>query len=227
MNTKKDERQDIDPKFKNIPYLNGSLFVRTKVELKNLDYKIKSEILKQVIEFLDSFSFVHTEGFSNEKLDPEILGYIFEKAMTSRDRKGSGSFYTPKSITKYISETTIHPIILDKVNKFLKETGYKDSELIDDIAKIPTHVNQPTLKKILEEIMPSLKICDNACGSGAFLMAVADVLLKVYSKINEALTSKKSEIDLRKSILKNNLYGVDINPNAIEIAKFKIVALAC
>ena len=225
LNTRKSERSDIDSKFKNIPYLNGSLFVRTEVEIKNPDYKIKSEILKKLIEFLDSFSFVHTENVSNKQmLDPEILGYIFEKAMTSRDRKGSGSFYTPKFITNYISEATIHRVILDKVNKLLKVIGYKDSELIDDVEKLPLKVKLPTLIRIFNEIMLNLKICDNACGSGAFLIAVADALLKVNKTINNELPAnlKKSGIDMKKLILKNNLYGVDINPNAIEIAKLRL-----
>jgi hypothetical protein len=63
MNTPEDDRFDIDERFKDIPYLNGSLFVHTEIETKNIDYKIKAEILKKVIEFLDSFKFVHKEHF--------------------------------------------------------------------------------------------------------------------------------------------------------------------
>ena len=63
MNTPEDDRFDIDERFKDIPYLNGSLFVHTEVETKNIRYKVKAEILKKVIEFLDSFKFVHKEQF--------------------------------------------------------------------------------------------------------------------------------------------------------------------
>jgi len=131
MNTPVDNRVDIDERFKRIPYLNGSLFVRTEVERKNLDYKIKAEILKKVIEFLDSFKFVHKEHLENgNSIDPEILGYIFERVMTATDRKGTGAYYTPKFVTKYISENTIYPFILDKANETLKtEKGYKETEV--------------------------------------------------------------------------------------------------
>lgn len=222
LNTKIEERIDIDPAFKEIPYLNGSLFVRTETELNNPDYKIAASILKEVIGFLDSFNFVHTEDISSEKtIDPEILGYIFERAMTATDRRGSGAYYTPKVITKYISQSTIHPVIIEKANKILKEKGYKDSELLsalDDVYKL----RELTLGDIFEHIILNLKICDNACGSGAFLLAAADILLDIYKRINDELRLRNSEVALRKLILKNNLYGVDINPNAIEIAKLRL-----
>lgn len=222
MNTKKGKRADIDPKFKSIPYLNGSLFVRTEIESKNPDYKIRSYILREVIQFLDSFKFIHTEDVSNEKiLDPEILGYIFERAMTATDRKGTGAFYTPKTITTYISKNTIHPVIVKRVNKLLKEKGYKDSELLKDIEEV-YRLRESTLGEVFSQIILDLRICDNACGSGAFLLAAADIILGVYKRINDELRLKNSEIALRKLILQNNLYGVDINPNAVEIAKLRL-----
>jgi len=222
LNTKKNERADIDQKFKDIPYLNGSLFVRTELELRNPDYKIKAFILKEVIKFLDSFRFVHTEGASNQQmLDPEILGYIFERAMTATDRKGTGAYYTPKTITNFISERAIHPVIIKRVNKLLKEKGYRDSEFLKNLEQVYS-LRESTLGEVFSQVILNLKICDNACGSGAFLLAVADVLLEVYSRINEELRLKNSEIAMRKLILKNNLYGVDINPNAIEIAKLRL-----
>lgn len=222
LNTKKDERVNIDYKFKDIPYLNGSLFVRTEVESKNPDYKIKAFILKEVIRFLDSFKFVHTEDISNQQtLDPEILGYIFERAMTATDRKGTGAYYTPKTITNYISKNTIYPAIVKRVNNLLKEKGYRESELLKDIEEI-YRLRESTLGEVFNRIILNLKICDNACGSGAFLLSASNVLLEIYEQINEELRLRNSEIALRKLILKNNLYGVDINRNAIEIAKLRL-----
>jgi len=223
LNAKKSDRFNVDTKFKDIPYLNGGLFLRTDVESKNQDYKIRAGILKEILMFLDSFKFIHTEDISNERiLDPEILGYIFERVMTSTDRKGTGSFYTPKTITNYISKNTIYPLILKKVNNFLKKKGWKDSELLNKIEDI-YKIRSPTiLGEINTEIILNLKICDNACGSGAFLLSIANNLLEIYKKINETLRLSNPEFTLKKLILKNNLYGVDINPNAIEIAKLRL-----
>ncbi len=222
LNTEKQNRIDIDSKFQDIPYLNGSLFISTIAEVKNINYKIKSNILKEVLTFLDSFKFVHTEDVSNQQaLDPQILGYIFEKAMTAKDRKGTGAYYTPRFVTKYISSNTIYPYIIDRVNKLLKSKGYRDSELVKSLEEIYI-LRETTLKEIFFTILQKIRICDNACGSGAFLLSTANAFLEVFLRINNELRLKNSEIALRRLILKNNLFGIDINPNAIEIAKLRL-----
>ena len=223
MNTPVDDRVDIDERFKRIPYLNGSLFVHTEVERKNRDYKIKAEILKKVIEFLDSFKFVHKEHLENgDSIDPEILGYIFERVMTATDRKGTGAYYTPKFVTKYISENTIYPFIIDKANEILKtEKGYKETEVITDIKQLFI-LPAPTLEELWKKIIQNVRVLDNACGSGAFLLAAANILFELFRQISDKLDLGNSDIALKKLILRNNLYGVDINPNGIEIAKLRL-----
>ena len=219
----KAERFDIDERFTDVPYLNGSLFVHTEVERKNIDYKVRAEILKNVLQFLDSFKFVHKEQLGNgDSVDPEILGYIFERAMTARDRKGTGAYYTPKSITKYLSENTIYPCIIEKTNEILKtEKGYKDTELIKDIEELFI-LPATTLKEIWEKIILKLRVLDNACGSGAFLLAAANILFWLNKKINDKIGAENPDTTLKIIILVNNLYGVDINPNGIEIAKLRL-----
>ncbi|MCW3129332.1 MAG: Eco57I restriction-modification methylase domain-containing protein [Methanophagales archaeon] len=223
LNTPEDERFDVNERFKDIPYLNGSLFVHTEVENKNVEYKIKAEILKKAIEFLDSFKFVHKEQFGNEdSIDPEILGYIFERAMTATDRKGTGAYYTPRQITRYISENTIYPYIIERTNEFLKaKKGYKDTELIEDIERLFI-LPATTLEEIWKEIIQEIRVLDNACGSGAFLLAAANILFELNRRIDDKLGLGNSDIALKKWILMHNLYGVDINPSGIEIAKLRL-----
>jgi len=221
-NKKPEARFDIDKKFHDIPYLNGSLFDLIKAESNNDNYKIKSDILKEILNFLDSFNFIHYESDSNKQIiDPEILGYIFERAMTAENRKGTGAYYTPKYITKYIARSTINSIITKKVNILLSKMDYKENELISDFEQIFI-LKETTLQKIYNDIILNIKICDNACGSGAFLLAAADILIYIYKRVNQILHSKDSEIAMRRLILKNNLYGVDINSNAIEITKLRL-----
>jgi hypothetical protein len=224
MNTSVDDRVDIDERFMRIPYLNGSLFVHTEIERKNSDYKIKAEILKKVIEFLDSFKFVHKEHLENgDSIDPEILGYIFERVMTATDRKGTGAYYTPKFVTKYISEKTIYPCIIEKTNEFLKtEKNYKETELITDIEQL-LDLADTTLREIWNKIILKVRVLDNACGSGAFLLAAANILFDLNRQISDKLRGAENpDTTLKFLILVNNLYGVDINPNGIEIAKLRL-----
>ncbi|NOR77778.1 MAG: hypothetical protein GQ523_05000, partial [Methanophagales archaeon] len=176
-----------------------------------------------VLQFLDSFKFVHKEQLGNgDSVDPEILGYIFERAMTARDRKGTGAYYTPKSITKYISENTIYPCIIEKTNEILKtEKGYNDTELIKEIDELFI-LPATTLKAIWEKIILKLRVLDNACGSGAFLLAAANILFWLNKKINDKIGADNPDTTLKIIILVNNLYGVDLNPNGIEIAKLRL-----
>lgn len=220
LNTEKSRRSDVNPEFQGIPYLNGSLFIRTDAEIKNPDYKIRARILGDVIKFLKSFKFVHKEGFVTEDtLDPEILGYIFEKAMTDADRKGTGAYYTPKMVTQYISENTIHNKIVEWVNiNSGRRRTIKPLRRMDEVYSL----DKDSLKDVLNKVLVQLRICDNACGSGAFLLSAANVLLEAYETINDKLQLGLSEIEIKKTILKNNIYGVDLNPNAIEIAKLRL-----
>jgi len=78
------------------------------------------------------------------------------------------------------------------------------------------------LANIFSKVLLKFKICDNACGSGAFLLASANTLYEIYNKINANSGMRNTEIGLKKLILINNLYGVDLNPNAIEIAKLRL-----
>jgi hypothetical protein len=225
MNTKEKNRGSVDPHFKHIPYLNGSLFDKLSVEKRNSSYRIRALILHKVIEFLNKFKFVHHEtlGSNGDFIDPEILGYIFERAMTATDRKGTGAYYTPKEITRYIAENTIYPNIIEKVNEFLiKKKGYKKSETIKKIDELFI-LRETTLSEIWTKIILKLSVCDNACGSGAFLLAAANILFDLNKKISSELKghSNVNNIALKRMILKQ-LYGVDINSRAIEIALLRL-----
>ncbi|HXG07339.1 MAG TPA: DNA methyltransferase, partial [Nitrososphaera sp.] len=223
MNTKKENRGSIDPRFADIPYLNGSLFEPLEVERKHQQYRIKAEILKRIIDFLGRFRFARYESLDgeDESIDPEILGYIFERSMTAKDRKGTGAYYTPREITKYIAKNCIYPIILEKSNYFLeKNRGYKKSELlssVDEILILPA----TSQKVILNDIILKLTVCDNACGSGSFLLAAANVLFELARNVNDNLGTPFTDIYLKKQILRS-LYGVDINSRAVEIAHLRL-----
>ncbi len=223
-NQPKEDRVNIPDKFEDIPYLNGNLFKRTQVERDNPGYQVKYNILVKVVDFLDGFSFVHKESMEEkEAIDPKILGYIFERAMTAAERKSTGAYYTPKAITKYIAENTVYPVLLEKVNNFLKEErGYKEEELLDDINELYTKVPGSLWEIRQRVLIEDFKVVDPACGSGAFLLAVADILWEIYMNIAERTNKGFSEYWLKREILKHNIYGVDINPNAIEIARLRL-----
>ncbi len=214
------DRSSVHEAFKEIPYLNGSLFTETTVEQRYGPYSFRPEILQNVIHFLDSFKFIHKESETNEKiLDPEILGYIFEMTMISEDRKKTGSFYTPKEITSYMSARTIQQIVLKKANEIWKKDGNPGS--IPNMDAL-YELDSLTLGKIFNEVLMNIKICDNACGSGAFLLSAANELLDIFKKVHEGTNIKISEAGMKRHILNNSIFGVDYNRDAVEIAKLRL-----
>lgn len=154
-------------------------------------------------------------------LDVNILGHIFENSIGDLEdlkegskgrRKKDGIFYTPAYITEYICKNTIIPYL----SKSGKATEVKD--LVNEYFGSEIHELDKKVKKI--------RIVDPACGSGAFLNKAADVLVEIHETIHEKMYKDDpglgkffDNISERRKILKNSIYGVDLNEESVEITK--------
>ena len=209
---------------------NGGLFKLDEI----LDVlKIDDELLYKHTLKLSEYNF-------NSEVDVNILGHIFENSLNELDelkaqsegeaidrkktrRKKDGVFYTPKYITKYIVDNTVGKLCLEKK----LEIEIKDEDYIYD-KKRPKKTTLGYIDKInqYKEWLLQLTICDPACGSGAFLNQALDFLIKEHKYIDELQAKLLGEAlvfsDIEKSILENNLYGVDINEESVEIAKLSL-----
>jgi len=244
-NKKSENRPSYLPKdFKELPYLNGGLFRPSGIELDESgnirDVSLNSDAILDIWHFFRRYRFIEKdEDFKdNNTINPEILGYIFERSIGD-ERKKTGSYYTPEEITDYMAKNTIFSYIIEKIN-----SSFKDKILpiqsIDEIDIFKRKIQIEIYKFLLNEILKEIKICDPACGSGAFLKKVGDKLVYLYQKIYNTfgweLPYKNSKIitvdndprpfpdlySLKKYILQHNLYGVDINPSAIEICELRM-----
>ena len=162
-------------------------------------------------------------------ISSDVLGKMYENYLGTIQRKQDGAYYTPNYISKYIAENTIIPY-LSKSNV----TNIPDliSEYADNI-------------KELESKIHNIKILDPACGTGEFLIRAIDVLLKISKaiqnhkeksgKYSHTLEKRKSQSLLRmqhlikrlkstelRTIIQNNIFGVDINEEAIEITQLNM-----
>lgn len=209
---------------------NGGLF--KKDDLLN-DIKIDDELL-----------FSHTEKLSNydfaSEVDVNVLGHIFENSLNDLDeikaqlegqeidktktkRKKDGVFYTPKYITKYIVDNTVGKLCSEKREELkINEDDYQIDKKRTTKAKQVLLDNLDAYRKWLLQ----LTICDPACGSGAFLNQALDFLITEHAYIDE-LQAKILNVpmvlsDIEGSILENNLFGVDINEESVEIAKLSL-----
>ncbi|MBW9220270.1 hypothetical protein KKP89_02445 [Methanothermococcus sp. SCGC AD-155-N22] len=247
------------------PCLNGGLFVEEEVEgISERDIRI-SGIKKLILDVLNNYNWIIGEELPEEEdvvgdLTPEIIGHIYEKFVVSLEqiglgrikledvhtvrrelrygRKKIGAYYTPEEITNYISMNTIYPYIRDRLRERFKGDG---ETLLDNLFSKDSFSGEELeiVKYLYFEVLRKLKICDNACGSGSFLIAVGDILLRLYSRVLKILGENLSEDkDVKKvleemersptrnyyivrQIIVNNLYGVDIMEGAVEIAKLR------
>ncbi len=235
-----EERKDLDllKIFLDLPYLNGGLFRRNEFE-KIYPLKLSSAGFKDIWDILKKHSFTKDET-GKEFLDPEVLGYIFEKTLdASGSRKSTGSYYTPKIITDHMSRSSIESLVTDRLNTTLQKEEILNYSLenINEIEILENGIKNKGYLKLIN-ILKDLKICDNACGSGAFLKSSADILLKIYKKVYQNFkwdlpyhSVSKIEgtrrpfndiYELKRYILQNNLYGLDIIPTAIEICELRL-----
>ncbi len=172
---------------------------------------------------------IATFNFSTE-LDVNILGHIFEnsigeieelKADTKGRRKKEGIYYTPEYITDYICRNTIIP--------YLSKSGKANT--VDKL--IGEYYGLTEIEK-LDEKVEKIKIVDPACGSGAFLNKASDILLEIHEAIfNEKYGEKTTmdrffdSIEERRKILLDNIYGVDLNEESVEITKLSLFLKVC
>lgn len=202
--------------------------------MKYLDtIKIDDELLYKHTFKLAEYDFA-------SEVDVNILGHIFENSLNELDevkaqlegievdktktrRKKDGVFYTPKYITKYIVDNTIGKLCAEKKVELniIEEDYFTDK-------KRTNKTKQPLLEKltIYRNWLLQLTICDPACGSGAFLNQALDFLITEHRYIDELQAKLFGDAmilsDVEKSILENNLFGVDLNEESVEIAKLSL-----
>ncbi len=212
-----------------IPKYNGGLFATDEL-LDSL--VIDDAVLNMEAQKLSDYDF-------DSDVSVNILGHIFEQSLTDLEelqanidnvdfdktkskRKKDGVFYTPEYITRYIVQNTLGKLCDDKK----KELEILEIEAPKDSRK-PTKKEQTT-KENLENYrnwLLQLKILDPACGSGAFLNQALEYLISEHKSLQENLAVMgdiTAYYEIETSILEHNLYGVDINEDAVEIAKLSL-----
>lgn len=198
--------------WKDIPYLNGGLFERDEED--EPESRFPAEYFKRLFQFFSEYNFTIDENDPNDAevgVDPEMLGKIFENLL--EDNKDKGAFYTPKEIVRYMCQESLiayletnTSVAKDKIRQFVLSPE-------EGVADIPEN-KKSKLLVALEEV----KICDPAIGSGAFPMGLLNELLHC----REVLSGEHYDrAEIKKSIIQNNIYGVDIEKGAVDIARLR------
>ena len=225
-----------------IPHFNGGLFKADE----DLDTLIIDDIVFEKMQAISEYNF---DSELNENILGHIFEQSisdieeFKSQINEQDfdvkkgkRKKDGVFYTPKYITKYIVENTINYWLEDK----RKELGEDKLPILTDEDYTHKYKNKTSSVKVFsenykkhidfwkryKETIKNIKILDPACGSGAFLITAFEFLLKQTNMIDEKLLDLTGEQDLfsdtTRYILENNIFGVDLNRESVEITKLSL-----
>ena len=205
-----------------IPYLNGGLFEEDELDKKKV--KFKKEHFESLFEFFNQYNFTIDETDPDDVeigVDPEMLGKIFENLL--EDNKDKGAFYTPKEIVQYMCRESLIAYLetetakTDKNDTESARTNVKDKIRNFVLNHDATSFSEKEKADILKALI-DVKICDPAVGSGAFPMGMLNEFLPCV----QILTGEaKTRSELKKHIVKNNIYGVDIEKGAVDIARLR------
>lgn len=211
-----------------IPFLNGGLFE----PIKNYDWSqtnitLSNKIFEEIIEIFDRYNFTVQEEDPEERevaIDPEMLGKVFENLLPENIRKQGGSFYTPRSVVNYICEESIAHYLYEKLKGKINKENIKKfiNESKDQSEKVIKQTKENS--SLIDEYLKNIKICDPAIGSGAFPVAMMNLIVRLRKSIVTSLDRKYKNTSyyFKKDCIQNSLYGVDIEESAIEIAKLRL-----
>lgn len=199
---------------------------------------------KKVSQEVPLLNLFESRDWTEGNIDEFVLGAIYEKLITYMERKKLGAYYTPEEITSYICKNTIEPYLVDRVNE-------KFNQKFETIDQITESDNKEILLYLFKQLK-EIKILDPAVGSAHFLESAINVLLSIYEKIQNKVRElgiregfeiiaadeqgKIKNINLLEIsdeeqfklyvkffiILSKNIYGVDINPSALKVAKARL-----
>lgn len=216
------------------PYLNGGLFSPREddwVEDETLSFPVG--FFENLFEHFDSFNFTTDEStpeYEQVAIDPEMLGRVFESLLASQvestgeqARKAKGAFYTPREIVSYMCKESLRSYLtkekkddirLQKGVDKLLDTSDQDWAIAgtNSLRDIPED-----LRTYLSDSLSKLTTLDPACGSGAFPLAMLQLLAKLKLRLEPGL----EPYSLKLSILQKNIFGADIEPMAVEISRLR------
>lgn len=237
------QRPNLNSPWGRIPYLNGGLFDydygpdikdaagRTTpdcIQLPNSLFDIGCP--DSILGFFNGYNFTVSENVQGDEdvaVDPEMLGKVFENLLAKEERGQSGSFYTPRGI--------VHFICVESLSHYLADESGMSLEAIQELIELDPNLPDTNFNQLLsreqalklKQALAEVKVLDPTVGSGAFPLGMMQVILAMRQAIarRKRITVQRGSLEMSKwkrDIIANNLYGVDIKPEAIEIAKLRM-----
>ncbi|BBJ28539.1 Eco57I restriction-modification methylase domain-containing protein [Athalassotoga saccharophila] len=215
---------DIKESLKLMPFLDGGLFSKTKLDK---DVNIPDSVFEWLFEsdpndnrkgFLEIYNFTIDESTPLDvevAVDPEMLGKVYESLILEDEREESGIFYTPRIEIDLMTRLSL-------VEYLTKETKIQKEKITDFVFNTDDNkLSEEELENISDKL-DRLKVVDPAVGSGSFLVAMLNILVELHSKLNRDLEGKENLFALKEKIICENIYGVDVKYWAVMVAELRL-----
>ena len=196
-----------------IPYLNGGLFDKDSLDAKKTDFPYS--YFAELSDFFSAYNFTIDENAPDDSevgIDPEMLGHIFENLL--EDNKDKGAFYTPKEIVHYMCRESL-------VQYLRSHTGEELHKTIDELVREGKFTGNALEATKLNDLLREVKICDPAIGSGAFPMGLLSEIFHCRRILVAGQKNFPSSAAIKREIIQDNIYGVDIEQGAVDIARLR------
>ena len=233
-----------------VPYLNGGLFRRNALEDRIHDAEevsLPDEVFdpypdedddlddeegrdKTLLGLLSRYRFTTRESTPDDQSvdpDPELLGRVFENLYQGDERHDTGTYYTPREIVQFMCREALDGYLRDATGveqstlNVLRQEAVGSRDEYESIPDVPADA--------LIDALETVRVCDPAVGSGAFLLGALQEIVALRRGILFSQTSYVDPHELyrmvsewKRRIIENSLYGVDINPEAVEICRLRL-----
>ncbi|MFA5528003.1 MAG: N-6 DNA methylase [Peptostreptococcales bacterium] len=220
------------------PYLNGGLFEEKDNDYCDRKLAFPDNYFEELYDHFNKFNFTIDESsvdYQFVAVDPEMLGQIFESLLADQNktkgtslRKSTGSYYTRREIVEYMCREAIRQYLHKEIDNENSNTGidnlidWTDAQFMDSKSSSEMDlwgVNTDRVKKQILDALNKVKIIDPAVGSGAFPIGMMQLISKLYERLLK--TKEYDAYRIKLGIIENNIYGVDIQPMAVEIARLR------
>lgn len=240
-----------------IPFLNGGLFEPlnnyrwSSAQFNIPDSMFSNDKREGILDIFDLYNFTIDEEEPLEKdiaVDPEMLGKIFENLLDVKNRKSTGSFYTPREIVHYMCQESLANYLVNKLGipyediiTFIKygdvitQTDWNSIYNKDGTRLLPESIWNKIIK--IDQALIDIKIADPAVGSGAFPLGMLNEIVKLRDNIssylliqkdlnvineNDFSTDNRDTYSMKLQTIQNSIYAVDIEISAVDIAKLRL-----
>lgn len=221
------------------PYLNGGLFARDRLDLKYDTIRIPDSFFKKLLDaregFFEHYNFTIAEDTPLDQevaVDPEMIGRVYESLVNisgagaddRAEQRQAGIFYTPRTEIDLMCRLALADFFTNHLGPAHRNTIYTLLFTLDPLEKedVDKNVHQQNLWPQLAALVRQVTVLDPACGSGSFLVGMMNILYDLRRRAQKFGQEKEDDYQIKRDIIRHNLYGVDVMKWAVEIAELRL-----